>query len=244
MKNKIITIAIVSATLFLSQRMEVFAAIAPSEIITLVNQERVQADLSSLTENALLNEAAQAKADDMAMEHYFSHTSPKDITPWDWFRKSKYEYRYAGENLAIHFRDAALEQRAWMESKKHCENIMSPKYREIGVAVREMEWEGKKTTIAVQMFGTQMSDEKELNLSQRGSASCPKTYPSVLGTSLPTDTGGGLISAAMGFLSETAVQFKIDTFRLLVLMVIAFAQIAGLFTVLSLSMQKKWQLRW
>lgn len=240
MKNKILTIAFIATGLFLSQGMVAFGAMTPSEIVSLVNQERSDAGLSSLTESSLLDTAAQAKADDMATEGYFSHTSPSGVTPWDWFRDAKYEYRYAGENLAIHFHDAVSQERAWMESKKHCENILSPKYREIGVAIRPMTFEGKETTVVVQSFGTRMDDEQNLNLSQQSIVICPKSYPSVLGTSLPSDTQGGIIGAVANFLSDTAVHYKIDTARLLLLLLIALMQTAGLMTVFSLATHDRW----
>lgn len=244
MNKKIITIFLVSAAFFLFQGSEAFAAITPDEVVELVNRERLEARLPNLERSSVLDLAAEAKADDMAAERYFSHTSPKGITPWEWFRNEKYEYRYAGENLAIHFRDAALEQRAWMESKKHCENIMSPKYLEIGVAVRDMEWEGKQTTIAVQMFGTRMADEKKLDLSERGTVACPKRYPSVLGASLPPDNNGGLTGAAAGFLADAAAHWKIDMNHLIALLFFASAQAAGLFVVLLLAVRNQWIRRW
>lgn len=244
MKNKIIIIALVSTTALLSQGFKVFAAIIPSEVIALSNAERREAGLPMLSENAVLDQVAQAKADDMATEGYFSHTSPSGVTPWDWFREAKYEYRYAGENLAIHFHDATSQERAWMESKKHCENILSPKYREIGVAVREMTWEGRRTTVAVQSFGTQMRDENTLNLTETGRVVCPKVFPSVLGSSMPSDTHGGVIGAVTTFLSDTATQYKIDTVRLLLLLLIALMQTAGLMTVLSLATHDRWLRKW
>lgn len=240
MKNKILTTAFISAGLFLSQGGATFAAITPTEVVTLVNQERSDAGLTPLTESALLDTAAQAKADDMASQHYFSHTSPSGVTPWDWFRTVQYEYRYAGENLAIHFHDAVSEERAWMESRKHCENILSPKYREIGVAVRPMTFEGKETTVAVQMFGTEMDDEQNLNLSQKGIVTCPKIFPSVLGTSLPSDTQGGIIGSVASFLSDTATHYKIDTARLLLLIFIALMQGGGFIAVFSLAKHERW----
>lgn len=244
MNKYILTIALASASLLVVQGEVAFAVITPDEIVSLVNQERGEAGLSSLEQSHTLDLVAEAKANDMAVEQYFSHTSPKGITPWEWFRNENYEYRYAGENLAIHFRDAVLEQRAWMESKKHCENIMSPKYLEIGVAVREMEWEGKQTTIAVQMFGTRMTDEKKLNLSEKGDVTCPKRYPSVLGASLPADNNGGIVGAVFGFLADTSSHFKIDTGRLLALAFFAGAQIAGIFIVFILVMRNQWVRKW
>ncbi len=243
MKNKILTTAFISAGLLLSQGLEVNASITPDEIVELVNRDRLEARLPNLNRSSVLDRAAEAKADDMALEGYFSHTSPSGVTPWDWFREAKYEYRYAGENLAIHFRDAVSQERAWMESRKHCENILSPKYREIGVAIRPMRFEGKETVVAVQMFGTQIIDEKALHLSdfsQREGASCPKSSPSILGASLPNDTHGGIIGSVSRFLSDTASSYRIDTVRLSLLILVALLQISGLMTMFSLASHNRW----
>ncbi|MFZ1720289.1 MAG: hypothetical protein WAU28_02955, partial [Candidatus Moraniibacteriota bacterium] len=62
MKNKIIIIALVSTTALLSQGFKVFAAIIPSEVIALSNAERREAGLPMLSENAVLDQVAQAKA--------------------------------------------------------------------------------------------------------------------------------------------------------------------------------------
>lgn len=244
MNKNISLLAIISFAVFLSQGNAAFAAITSEEVVSLVNQDRTEAGLVPLIRSSVLDRAAEGKAGDMATEQYFSHTSPKGITPWDWFRQSEYEYRYAGENLAIHFRDAVLEEQVWMESKRHCENILSPKYREIGVAIRSINWEGRQTTVAVQMFGTQMIDEKKIDLSQKSRVNCPKKYPSVLGSSMPADNNGGVIGAVTNFLSTTATHWKIDTKRLLALIFFAFVQASGLFVVLSFAMHEKWLRKW
>lgn len=128
------------------------------EVIEYMNQDRSAAGLPALRLNAALSEAAAAKAHDMATKEYFSHTSPDGTTPWYFFEKAGYAYRYAGENLAIHFSDAKDEEAAWMASEKHRENILSPKYVETGIAVVEMPWNGKTTMLTVELFGTRFGE--------------------------------------------------------------------------------------
>lgn len=127
--------------------------ITPEKVAELVNRDRIQNGFEPLRVNEALTRAAQAKADDMTKNDYFAHTSPEGLTPWHWIQGSDYNYRSAGENLAIHFTDAEEEERAWMESVKHRENILSPKYQDIGVAVNHTVQNGQPTTIVVQMFG-------------------------------------------------------------------------------------------
>lgn len=127
--------------------------ITSEKVVELVNQDRQDHGVESLRMNEALTRAAQAKADDMAKNEYFAHTSPSGVTPWYWIQESGYDYRSAGENLAIHFMDAEEQEKAWMESVKHRENILSSKYQDIGVAVEHIVQNGQPTIIVVQMFG-------------------------------------------------------------------------------------------
>ena len=129
------------------------------DVVSLTNRDRTALGLSTLHFDETLASAAEFKALDMDAKGYFAHTSPEGVTPWTFFDQSGYRYRYAGENLAIHFTDAHDEHEAWMSSQKHRENILSSKYSDIGVAVREISWEGKKTTVVVQLFGTRIGEE-------------------------------------------------------------------------------------
>jgi uncharacterized protein YkwD len=133
------------------------SVISRENVVDLVNYSRAKEGLSVLVENSKLNEAALEKARDMIQNNYFAHTSPKNVTPWFWFEKNKYDYKYAGENLAINFQNAEEEHEAWMESADHRKNILNPKFQEIGVAVEKGIIDGRMSTVAVQMFGT--SDE-------------------------------------------------------------------------------------
>jgi uncharacterized protein YkwD len=124
----------------------------PSALGMLTNIEREKAGLEDLRENALLDQAAQAKAEDMASKGYFSHTSPDGLTPWDWLDRSGYEYRYAGENLALDFDDASSVTEAWMHSPGHRANIERAAYTEVGTGVAKGIYKGRMTTFYVQMY--------------------------------------------------------------------------------------------
>lgn len=130
-----------------------------NQIINLVNAEREKNGLEILVENETLNEAAKLKAQDMIGHNYFAHTSPSGVDPWYWFEEVDYQYKYAGENLAMDFTSVAAVHKAWMKSPTHKENIISPKFKEVGVAILDGIMEGRETRVAVQIFGTQLSDE-------------------------------------------------------------------------------------
>lgn len=111
-----------------------------------------------LKENDLLNQSAKLKLNDMFENQYFAHISPEGLELKDLAEKVGYEFIVIGENLAMgNFKDDKDLVLAWMESPGHRENILNEKYQEIGVAVGQGIFEGKKVWIAVQHFGKPIS---------------------------------------------------------------------------------------
>jgi hypothetical protein len=129
------------------------AAIIASVLVDLTNGDRSDSNLADLKVNPLLVRAAQAKADDMAANGYFAHTSPDGKDPWYWFKQANYNFSYAGENLAIDFSDSSDVETAWMNSPKHRANILNGHFTEIGIATAVGYYQGHKTTFVVQEFG-------------------------------------------------------------------------------------------
>src|SRR3972149_6841730 len=134
------------------------ANFSPDEVIRLTNEKRVQAGLSPLSTSSVLSQAAQAKGADMLNKDYWAHVSPDGTQPWYFFTNFGYKYRYAGENLAIDFQDPTSAVEAWMASPSHKENMLSGKYREIGIAVIEGDLAGVDTTTVLQFFATNLVD--------------------------------------------------------------------------------------
>jgi hypothetical protein len=130
------------------------ASISPTEVVKLTNDQRAAAGLSPLTENKSLSNAALAKGQDMLSKGYWAHFAPDGTTPWSFFLNFGYKYQFAGENLARDFSNAQGAVSAWMNSATHKENILNPKYKEIGIGVVEGNLSGVDTTIIVQFFGS------------------------------------------------------------------------------------------
>ncbi len=130
------------------------AAVLPGEVIALTNTQRAENNVGTLTENQLLDSAAQAKAEDMAAKGYFSHIGPDGTEPWVWVKGAGYDYQYAGENLAVKFNDSSDVVNAWMASPTHRANITKAQYTEIGIGVAQGEFKGEQATFVVQYFGT------------------------------------------------------------------------------------------
>lgn len=128
-------------------------AVLPAVVTQDTNQERAHVALAPLTRSALLDQAAQLKADDMAKNSYFAHFSPSGVSPWYWFDMAGYRYTYAGENLAIHFSDSDAVVAAWMDSPAHRANITNTHYTEIGIGTARGYYDGYDTVFVVQLFG-------------------------------------------------------------------------------------------
>jgi len=135
-----------------------FASLSKVVLIDLTNKQREALGLGSLKPDPLLDKAAMQKAKDMFKWDYFSHQSPQGKTPWYWFSQSDYQYQKAGENLAIGFLDAEEVFDAWYESPSHQANLVNPGYEDIGMAVLKGDFEGKETTVVVQLFGTKIQE--------------------------------------------------------------------------------------
>ena len=126
-----------------------------NDLLFYTNDLREKKGLADLTLNETLSKAANAKANDMFKEDYWAHTSPSGKEPWDFIIGTGYDYIYAGENLAVDFSKSKDVVVAWNNSPSHRDNLLSPKYNEIGFAVVNGELQGRKTTLVVQMFGYQ-----------------------------------------------------------------------------------------
>ncbi len=142
------------ASLFVFISTALASGITASDVIALANSARSDAGLPVLTENAQLTTAAENKARDMIKNDYFAHTSPTGVAPWHWIKESGYEYKAAGENLAINYTDAGEQHWAWMKSSTHRANILNTRYQEIGVAVEKGKINGKEAILTVELFGS------------------------------------------------------------------------------------------
>lgn len=119
------------------------------EVVKLVNKERNAAGLPALTENSRLSEVAQAKAEDMMKNGYFSHTSPAYGSPFEMMRTFGITYTAAGENIAKGQKTPAAVMDGWMSSSGHRANILNVSYEQIGVGFCK---DSSGVTYWVQMF--------------------------------------------------------------------------------------------
>lgn len=156
----IVLFSVSAGTKLYIDKADMTATVLPAVLVDLTNNVRESSGVVTLARNSVLDEAAQMKANDMAENEYFAHTSPTGITPWHWFSKANYTFSYAGENLAIDFTESIDVENAWLNSPTHKANILNSKFTEIGIATAEGYYNGHLTTYVVQMFGKPVFDSQ------------------------------------------------------------------------------------
>ena len=120
-----------------------------AEVVRLTNIQRSNAGLAALKESSSLSRLAQMKAEDMAVNGYFSHNSPTYGSAFDMLKSAGISYKTAGENIAKGQKSAQNVMNGWMGSSGHRANILNSSYKEIGVGYA-MDTEGN--TYWVQIF--------------------------------------------------------------------------------------------
>lgn len=130
-----------------------------SKIIAQTNIQRYNnGGLTPLFENAKLNAAAKAKAEDILKNQYFEHISPSGVDPSELVKRFGYEYIVSGENLILgNFENEAEAVAAWMASPGHRANILNERFTDIGVAFIKGTYKGKTAWVGVQEFGLPLS---------------------------------------------------------------------------------------
>ena len=123
------------------------------KLIALTNQARLENNLPPLVLNAALNQAAFNKAKNLLKEQYFSHNSPEGKKFSQWIAEVDYPYLIIGENLAMGFNSDDAIIQAWLASPKHRQNILEPRFKEIGLVVLKGEFNGEIAKMVVQIFG-------------------------------------------------------------------------------------------
>lgn len=127
------------------------------EVLKLVNQERQKTGAAALTMDKELLMAAMLRASETSI--YYSHTRPCN---YDCFTATKKMY---GENIAAGQGDALEVMDAWMNSPVHKANILSPRYKNIGIGCVKV----NGVNYWVQAFGTSAADPATSNMYQDGS---------------------------------------------------------------------------
>jgi uncharacterized protein YkwD len=126
-----------------------------ADLLTETNAQRASNGASGLALNSQLNNAAQAKANDMATKNYWSHETPDGTQPWQFITQAGYSYTTAGENLAYGFDSSATTITGWMNSPGHKANLINNAFHDVGFGIANAEdYQGHgQQTIVVAMYG-------------------------------------------------------------------------------------------
>jgi uncharacterized protein YkwD len=77
---------------------------------------------------------ALGHAADMAQHNYFEHQDLTGHSPAERVRAVGYQEKLVGENIAYGPKTAEEVVQGWLDSPGHCENIMDPRFAEMGIA--------------------------------------------------------------------------------------------------------------
>jgi uncharacterized protein YkwD len=133
--------------LVLAQRFEPVAASNASavaqRVLALVNEARAHqrrcgrkkmSATHALTLSPTLTKAAAVQAADQAAHNFMGHRGTDGSEVGVRVTRTGYRWSSVGENVAAGQPDADTVVKAWLDSPGHCENIMGPQFREMGVA--------------------------------------------------------------------------------------------------------------
>lgn len=124
-----------------------------NQIISLTNDLRKSKGVQTLTKNNLLETAAINKAQDMLVQQYFAHVGPDSRSLKNWLVDVGYDYRMAGENLALGFSSATDVMAAWQNSPTHYANLVDPDFTQIGVGAVSGNYQSYDSVLIAQYFG-------------------------------------------------------------------------------------------
>jgi uncharacterized protein YkwD len=112
-----------------------------SSIACLINEERAASGAPPVEPNTALRQAALSHSEEMVQLGYFEHTSPAGVTFAERIQETGYtqgaRYWELGENLVWGTGSLSTPQAlvtSWMNSPPHRENLLHPRFREIGIA--------------------------------------------------------------------------------------------------------------
>lgn len=96
--------------------------------------QRTLAPAPPLMLSGTLASVAFGHAADMAEHDYFEHEDLTGASPADRVRAVGYREKLVGENIAYGPKTLEEVVQGWLDSPGHCENLMDPRFAEMGIA--------------------------------------------------------------------------------------------------------------
>jgi uncharacterized protein YkwD len=106
-----------------------------SAVVCLINRFRNRSGLPALREQGRLDAVAQAHTDQMVADRFFGHGGPGGSGPGLRISASGFSWGAYGETISTGFRTPRRAVSSWLRSLDHCQILLSPQYRYIGVGV-------------------------------------------------------------------------------------------------------------
>ncbi len=113
------------------QQQQVAQGDYKAQVVALMNQERANAGVGGISQNASLDAVAQIRAQEIAQS--FSHTRPNGTSCFTVLGENGIAYNYAGENIAAGYGDPASVMSGWMNSPGHRANILDGSFGQVGI---------------------------------------------------------------------------------------------------------------
>jgi uncharacterized protein YkwD len=105
-----------------------------SQVVALINQERLNNGLPALTVQPALTAAARGHSQDMACNAFFSHIGSDGSTTRDRVTRQGYSTIWVGENIYGGMMSSpSVIVTWWMNSAPHRANILNTNYTSIGI---------------------------------------------------------------------------------------------------------------
>ncbi|HUR09732.1 MAG TPA: CvpA family protein [Flavitalea sp.] len=123
-----------SAKLPFTVSSPVIRAELETEMLSLVNQERIKEGLMPVKADPEMAEVARAHSRDMFARGYFAHLNPDGKTPFDRMTAAGVKYKAAGENLAL-APTLQIAHNGLMNSPGHRANILQKNFGRLGIGV-------------------------------------------------------------------------------------------------------------
>lgn len=113
------------------QQQQVAQGDYKAQVVAIMNQERANAGVGGISQNASLDAVAQIRAQEIAQS--FSHTRPNGTSCFTVLGENGIAYNYAGENIAAGYGDPASVMSGWMNSPGHRANILDGSFGQVGI---------------------------------------------------------------------------------------------------------------
>lgn len=104
-----------------------------NEVYEITNNYRSLVGVPSLTLDSSLVEAANIRAKELSDS--FSHTRPNGSSCFTVLSELGISYGTAGENIAVGYSSSQSVMEGWRSSSGHYQNIISSKFKKIGIGV-------------------------------------------------------------------------------------------------------------